>query len=65
MDAAMLKYIKFVVEQHEDAYVAYPLGIRGGVVGEGVTAEAALEDARSATEFHIETFGADVVEDES
>jgi hypothetical protein len=65
MDPAMLKYIKFVVEQHEGGYVAYPLGIRGAVVGEGATAEAALGDARSATEFHIGSFGADVIEDET
>ena len=65
MDLRMLKHIKFVVEQHEDTFLAYPLGIQGGVVGEGDTAAAALEDARSATEFYIETLGAGVIEDES
>jgi len=61
----MLKQIKFVVEQHEETFVAYPLGIRGGVVGEGETASAALEDARRATEVYIETLGVGVVQDES
>jgi predicted RNase H-like HicB family nuclease len=48
---------KFIIEQHTDGFVAYPLGIQGVVVGQGDTQEAALEDARSALEFHIETFG--------
>jgi hypothetical protein len=28
--------IKIIVEQHEDGYVGYPIGMRGIVVGEGV-----------------------------
>jgi hypothetical protein len=35
--------IKFVVEKHADGYIAYPLGIKGVVVGEGDTYEEALE----------------------
>jgi predicted RNase H-like HicB family nuclease len=53
---------RFIVEQHPDGFIAYPLGIQGIVVGQGDTREEALEDARSALEFHIETFGADVLE---
>jgi predicted RNase H-like HicB family nuclease len=53
---------KFIIEQHTNGFVAYPLGIQGVVVGQGDTREEALEDARSALEFHIETFGAGVVE---
>ncbi len=53
---------KFIIEQHTDGFVAYPLGIQGVVVGQGDTQEKALEDARSALEFHIETFGAGVLE---
>ena len=48
---------KIIVERHEDGYVAYPLGVRGVVVGQGETYEAALADARSAVAFHVETFG--------
>jgi predicted RNase H-like HicB family nuclease len=55
----------FVVEQHPDGFIAYPLGVRGVVIGQGETRQAALEDARSALEFHIETFGADVLEPQS
>ncbi len=34
-----------------------PVGIKGIVVGEGDTYEAALKDVQSALKFHIETFG--------
>jgi hypothetical protein len=57
--------LKFIVEQHPDGYVAYPLGLNGAVVGEGDTAERALSDAKSAARFHIETFGADAFPDDS
>ena len=55
----MLKY-KVIVEKHPDGYVAYPLGIKGVVVGQGDTYEQALSDLKSAIEFHIETFGSEV-----
>jgi predicted RNase H-like HicB family nuclease len=50
--------IKFIIEQHPDGFVAYPLGMQGSVVGEGDTYDEALADARSAAKFHMETFGA-------
>lgn len=53
--------IKIIVEKHPDGYVAYPLGLKGAVVGQGDTYEAALSDVRSAIEFHVEAFGADAV----
>jgi len=53
--------IKIIVEKHPDGYVAYPLGLKGIVVGQGDTYEAALADVRSAIRFHIETFGEDVL----
>ncbi len=62
--ATMTKHIKMIVEKHSDGYVAYPIGIRGAVVGQGDTYEAALADARSAVAFHVETFGADVLDDD-
>jgi hypothetical protein len=37
--------------------VAYPLGLRGVVVGQGQTHEEALADAQSAAKFHLEPFG--------
>ena len=53
----MSQVIKIVVEKHADNYVAYPLGVRGAIVGEGATYEEALADVRSALAFHLETFG--------
>ncbi len=61
----MMKQFKIIVEKHSDGYVAYPLGLRGIVVGEGDTYEEALADVKSAIKFHIETFGADAVDMES
>ena len=61
----MVKQLKVVVEKHEDGYVAYPLGLKGVVVGEGDTYEEALADVKSAIEFHIGTFGSEVLEEET
>lgn len=57
-----MKQIKIVVEKHPDGYVAYPLGLKGVVVGQGDTYDDALADVKSAIRFHIETFGDDVLE---
>jgi predicted RNase H-like HicB family nuclease len=35
------------------------------VVGEGDTYEAALADVKSAIKFHVDTFGAEALEDDS
>ena len=56
---------KIVVEKHPDGYVAYPLGLKGVVVGEGDTYEEALADVKSAVRFHVETFGADALSSDS
>jgi predicted RNase H-like HicB family nuclease len=60
-EVAVLKQIKVVVEKHSDGYLAYPLGMKGVVVGEGDTYEEALADVKSAIQFHVETFGEDVL----
>lgn len=60
----MVKQFKIIVEKHSDGYVAYPLGLKGIVVGEGDTYEEALADVRSAIKFHIETFGNEITEGE-
>jgi predicted RNase H-like HicB family nuclease len=57
-----VRQYKIIVEKHLDGYVAYPLGLKGVVVGEGDTYEEALADVKSAIRFHIETFGEDVLE---
>ncbi|MGH7800811.1 MAG: type II toxin-antitoxin system HicB family antitoxin [Thermodesulfobacteriota bacterium] len=61
----MTKKFKVIVEKHPNGYVAYPLGLKGIVVGEGDSYEEALADVKSAILFHIETFGQDVLEEES
>ncbi len=60
----MEKQLKVIVEKHADGYVAYPLGLKGIVVGQGDSYEQALEDVKSAIRFHIEAFGNDVLEGE-
>lgn len=60
-----MKSLKILIEKHVDGYVAYPLGLKGVVVGEGDSYEEALADVKSAIKFHVETFGAEVLEDES
>ena len=60
-----MRHIKIIVEKHADGYVAYPLGLKGAVVGEGSSYEEALADVRSAIRFHVETFGAEILSDDS
>lgn len=57
-----MKEFKIIVEKHSDGFIAYPLGLKGVVVGEGDTYEDALSDVNSAIKFHIESFGDDVFE---
>jgi predicted RNase H-like HicB family nuclease len=57
-----VRNIKVIVEKHPEGYVAYPLGIKGVVVGEGDTYEQALADVKSAIKFHVESFGAEVLD---
>jgi predicted RNase H-like HicB family nuclease len=61
----MARHFKIVVEQHSDGFVAYPLGMKGVVVGEGESFEEALADVESAIRFHMETFGDEVLADGS
>ena len=60
-----MKQYKIIVEKHFDGYVAYPLGFKGVVVGEGETYEEALADVKSAISFHINTFGKDAFDIEN
>ncbi len=57
-----MKRFKIIVEKHPDGYVAYPLGLKGVVVGQGDTYEDAFDDVKSAIRFHIETFGQEVLD---
>ena len=59
-----MRSVKVVVERCEDGYVAYPLGLKGVVVGQGDSYDEALADVKSAIQFHVETFGREVLETE-
>jgi predicted RNase H-like HicB family nuclease len=59
-----MKQLKIIIEKHPDGYVAYPVGIKGVVVGEGDTYEEALRDVQSALRFHFETFGPESLDSE-
>ena len=60
-----MRQFKIIVEKHPDGYVAYPLGFKGVVVGQGDSYEQALKDVKSAMLFHIETFGQEIFSDET
>lgn len=57
----MIRHFKILVEKHSDGYVAYPIGIKGVIVGQGDSYQEALTDVKSAIQFHIETFGPEVL----
>ena len=57
-----MRQIKVIVEKNSDGYIAYPLGVKGVVVGQGNSYEEALADVKSAIRFHIESFGSEVLE---
>ena len=59
-----MRLLKIIVEKHTDGYVAYPVGLKGTVVGEGDTFDEAVADITSAIKFHIQTFGAEEFETE-
>ncbi|MGB4412569.1 MAG: hypothetical protein WBI47_07860 [Atribacterales bacterium] len=59
-----MRQLKIIIEKHPEGYVAYPLGLKGVVVGEGDTYEEALADVKSAIQFHMKTFGRDIFETE-
>ena len=56
---------KIIIEKHEDGFIAYPIGLKGVIVGEGDSYEEALADVNSAIRFHIETFGDEAFENDS
>jgi predicted RNase H-like HicB family nuclease len=60
-----MNQVKIIVEKHDDGYLAYPVGLKGVVVGEGETYDEALADVKSAIRFHTDTFGHDVLETKS
>jgi predicted RNase H-like HicB family nuclease len=60
-----VRSIKIIVEKHKDGYVAYPLGTKAVIVGEGDSYEEALADVKSAIGFHLKTFGKNALDSDS
>lgn len=60
-----VKAFKIIAEKHVEGYVAYPLGLKDVIIGEGENYAQAMTDAKSAIRFHIETFGREILEAES
>lgn len=58
-----MRRVRIVVECHPEGYLAYPLGVRGVVVGEGASTDEAIADVKSAIRFHLETFGDEMLDD--
>lgn len=46
MERDEMRQVKIIVEKHSDGYIAYPIGLKGVVVGEGDTYEEALADVK-------------------
>jgi predicted RNase H-like HicB family nuclease len=59
-----MPHFKIVIEHHDDGFVAYPVGLCGIVVGQGDMLDEALADVRSAIQFHLETFDAELGEED-
>jgi predicted RNase H-like HicB family nuclease len=57
-----MRPLKVIIEKHPDGYVAYPLGLKGVVIGQGETSAEAMDDVTSAIQFYQETFGDDAFE---
>ncbi len=56
-----MRNVKIIIEKHSDGFVAYCLGVKGAVVGEGDTYEEALADVKSAIKFHVANLGEEVL----
>ena len=59
-----MRQLRIFIEKHPDGYVAYPLGIKGAVVGEGDTYEEALADVKSAIRCYREIFDSEIMKDD-
>jgi hypothetical protein len=47
-----VNHVKIIVEKHNDGYVAYPVGLKGVVVGEGDTYDEAPADVTVLEAFY-------------
>ena len=59
-----MQSFKIIVEKHTNGYIAYPIGLKGIVIGQGDTYDESVKDVTSALQFYIETFGTEELEAE-
>ena len=57
-----IRRVKVIIEHAADGYVAYPVGMKGVVVGQGDSYEEALSDITSAIKAHLGEFGPDALD---
>ena len=55
--------VKVIIERVEDGYIAYPLGMKGIVIGQGDSYHEALADVTSAIRAHLSEFGPDCLQE--
>ena len=48
--------VKVIIERVEDGYIAYPLGMKGIVIGQGDSYHEALTDVTSAIRAHLSEY---------
>ncbi len=53
---------KIVMEQTDEGYVAYPIGLEGVVLGDGDTFKQTLDNVESAIDFHLTTFDSEIID---
>jgi hypothetical protein len=61
----MVKHIKIIIEKHPDGYIAYPLDLKGVVVGEGDSYRGSPADVTSAIRFILKRLGRTVSKHDS
>ncbi|MGW8256330.1 MAG: type II toxin-antitoxin system HicB family antitoxin [Thermoguttaceae bacterium] len=63
--SAHVNRVKVIIERVEDGYIAYPLGLKGIVLGQGDTYHEALTDVTSAIRAHLQEFGPECLQESS
>jgi predicted RNase H-like HicB family nuclease len=59
-----MRAIQILVEKHDDGFIAYPLDVHGGCVGQGDSHAKALADCQRVLKAHVATFGREVLQED-
>ena len=57
-----MKYVRVVVEKYPTQYVAYAIGLKETVRGEGSTFEEAFNAVKAILDSHVEAYGSEALE---